>query len=103
MNLKDFVKEVVVSIVRATEEISTELSREVRLHRKDHENIQFDVAVTAEDNSSKGGGVQVLKVFQGGLSNESKNSTTSRVSFSLLVNSQTKEEVAEAVKRSISR
>lgn len=92
MDLKTFVKEAVLNIVRATEEVSQELSREVRLHRKDSENIQFDVAVTVEDINSKSGGLQILQVLNGDLSNESKNSTSSRICFSLLVSSQTDEE-----------
>lgn len=92
MDLKTFVKEAVLNIVQATEEVSKELSRKVRLHRKDHENIQFDVAVTVEDNNSKSGGLQILQVLKGDLSTESKNSTSSRICFSLLVDSQTNEE-----------
>lgn len=89
VDLKTFVKEAVINIVRATEEVSEELSREVRLHRKDYENIQFDVAVTVEDCKSKSGGLQILQVLSGDISNETKNSTVSRISFSLLVSSQT--------------
>lgn len=96
MDLKDFVKQTVCSIVRGTEEIESELKREVHLHDKENENIEFDIALTVKEENAKGGSGSIAIASLGiGGSREKKNesSTINRIQFSLYVNSKTKEEV----------
>lgn len=94
MNLKSFVKRAIVDIVGAVEEAEKESGREIHFPTKEGENIQFDVAVTAEDSGKADAGIQILKIVKGGMNSETKNSTTSRLSFSLLISSLSKEEKA---------
>jgi len=96
MNLKNFIEEVTSSILDATEHLSIKHDRDIKLHHQDNKYIDFDVAVTVEDaeNKSTGGGIKIWKYVEakGDLSSESKNSTTTRIRFSLFVNSQKREE-----------
>jgi hypothetical protein len=103
MDLKNFIKQVGSSIVEATTELSNELNREITLKHKDNENIEFDVAVTIENHEANAanGSINILKTVTGqaDIKNEYKNSTVSRIRFSLFVNPlTTKEENERLVK-----
>jgi hypothetical protein len=91
MDLKSFVKQALTNVIDAVNEAEGESGREIRFTSKDGQNIHFDIAVTAEDSKNAGAGV-ALQVVKGGINSETKNSTTSRLSFSLFIASQDKEE-----------
>ncbi len=95
MDLKSFVKQAIVDIVGAVEEAELESEREIRFPTREGENIQFDVAVTVEDSETADAGIQILKIVKGGMNSETKNSTTSRLSFSLFISPLDKEERAK--------
>lgn len=97
MDLKSFVKQALVNVIDAVKEAEEESGREIRFTVKDGQNIHFDVAVTAEDSKNAGAGV-ALQVVKGGINCETKNSTTSRISFSLFISSQNKEEQSKGMK-----
>ena len=94
MELKEFIKKVVADIVEAIDESSATASRNISLEKRDEKRtIEFDVAVTAEETSKKGGsaGVRVLSIgVDGGMGKEIKNSTVSRITFGVDVDHYTK-------------
>ena len=97
MELREFIKKVIADAVQAVDESSRIASRTITLTSKgDKRTIEFDVAVSAEETNRKGGkgGVKVLAVFEarGGISHESRNSTVSRITFGVDVDSSTKVE-----------
>jgi hypothetical protein len=98
MELKDFVKKVIMDLDQAVTEANNETARQVRFKGvKDQKNsLEFDVAVTAESTKSGegGGGIKVWNIVEAGgkVSNEIRNSTVSRVSFSVDISETTKEE-----------
>ena len=100
MELKEFIKKVIADAIQAVDEISADSIREVKLTSKQEKRtIEFDVAVTAEENisASGGAGVKVLNLLKAGaeIGSETKNSTVSRISFGVDVASQTKVEAAQ--------
>lgn len=102
MEIKDFVKKVLTDLVSAVEETRKESVRDMSLtDNKDQRTIEFDIAVSVEEESSASGkaGIKVLQFAEAGgnLSKEIKNSTVSRVKFGIRVDSMTKSE--EAVQR----
>ena len=97
MNLKDFVKDVIVSIDNAVEDARGETKRDVHLSdTKESRTVEFDVAVSVEESDTKSGkaGIHVLQFADAGgkISKESKNSTVSRVKFGVFISPQTKDE-----------
>lgn len=98
MELKEFVKKVIIDLDHAVSEANNETKREVRFKGvKEHRTaLEFDVAVTVESNNSgKGGGeIKVWGIGEIGASGhtEQKNSTVSRVSFGVDIDEHTKEE-----------
>ena len=99
MDLKEFVKKVIADTVEAVDESSATASRQITMaQRTDRRTIEFDVAVTAEETTSKSGnaGVKVLSFVEAGgdIGSQSKNSTVSRVTFGVDVSSRTKNEIA---------
>ncbi len=97
MELKDFVKKVLVDLDVAVSEARGEMQREVRFtDGKDQRTVEFDIAVSAEEiNAAEGKtGVRVLQFAEAGgsMSKENKNSTVSRVKFGIRIDSMTKEE-----------
>ena len=98
MELKEFVKKVIVDLDQAVSEANAETKREIRFKGvKEHRTaVEFDVAVTVESTASKtgGGGIKVWGIAEAGAkgSSESKNSTVSRVSFGIDIGEYTKQE-----------
>lgn len=88
MDLKSFIKQVLIDVVSAVEEAERVSGREIIFQVRDGQNMQFDVAVTAEDSETADAGIQILKIVKGGMNTEVKNSTTSRLSFSLFISPQ---------------
>ncbi len=99
MELKEFVKKVILDLDQAVTEANKETKREVRFKgvKETRTALEFDVAVTVEStDSGKGGGeIKVWGIGQAGgtVSTESKNSTVSRVSFGVDISEYTKEEI----------
>jgi hypothetical protein len=100
MDLKDFVKQTLLDVFEAVREAGEEVSEKRRgavaplwggiEHVSNHEQaIKFDVAVTAGDTKSAGGGgkIKVLGIFEldgkGGVQSQTRE--VSRVSFSIPV------------------
>ena len=100
MELKEFVKKVIIDLDQALTEANNETKREVRFKGvKEHRTaLEFDVAVTVEstDSTKAGGEIKVWGIAQvgGSGSAELKNSTVSRVNFGVDIGERTKEENA---------
>jgi hypothetical protein len=97
MDLKDFVKSVLVDINEGVDEARDVTSRDIRFAgNSSKRTIEFDVAVSVEKSDSATGkaGVRVLKFAEadGELSKSMKNSTVSHICFGLHIDSWTKEE-----------
>jgi hypothetical protein len=99
MELKEFVKDAILQLDSAIDEANNQTKREVRFKSSDNRRtLEFDVAVTVEDKSSKGGkaGIKVLGLTAGGGGGkESKNVYVSRVQFGVKISSTTKVEDQE--------
>ena len=97
MELKEFVKKVLTDLVDAVEETRASSSRDMRLSgNQDSRTVEFDIAISAEESSGASGkaGVRVLEFIQAGgdLSEQTKNSTVSRVKFGIDIDALTKQE-----------
>ena len=101
MELKEFVKKVIIDLDEAVSEANDKTKREVRFKgiKEQRTSLEFDVAVTAEstDSGEGGGEIKVWGIGQVGAtgSKEQKNSTISRVSFSVDIAEYTKMEKQE--------
>lgn len=89
MQLEDFITNVITNIENAREKTSKELNREVKISGQ----INFDVAVTIENTAGGTASIKVFEILSGNLGGESKNSSVSRISFSMSVNSLNNKEV----------
>lgn len=100
MELKDFVKKVLIDLTQAVEEVRKESVRDMVLYNKEGHTVGFDIAVSAENIDLKSGkaGIRVLQFAETGgtISKESKNATVSRVEFSVRIDPMTKEEDARS-------
>jgi citrate lyase beta subunit len=98
MELKDFVKKVIIDLDKAVSEANAETQREIRFKgvRETRTALEFDVAVTVESSKTVGGKgeIRVLAIAEAGVEGvvQSKSSTVSRVSFGVDVSEYTKEE-----------
>jgi len=98
MELKEFVKSVLKDIVDGVEETRRESSRDMHLtsHKDTGQTVEFDIAVTVEDNTSGSGrgGIKVFQLIEGGgeVSRESKNASVSRIKFGVYIANMTKQE-----------
>lgn len=97
MDIKEFVKNVLVSIDKAVEEARGETQRDITFsNTKDQRTVEFDIAVSVEEIDVKSGraGIRVLPFVEGGgdISKENKNSTVSRIKFGVQIASMTKDE-----------
>ncbi len=98
MELKEFVKKVIIDLDKAVSEANKETDRDVRFKgvRGHRTSLEFDVAVTVESgmSSNGGGGIKVWGIAEANtnLNMENKNSTISRVSFCIDINNLTKQE-----------
>lgn len=101
MELKEFVKKVILDLDKAVSEANTATDREVRFKgvKEQRTALEFDVAVTVESTDSvKGGGeIKVWGIAEAGAkgATELRNSTVSRVSFGVDICEYTKREKAE--------
>jgi hypothetical protein len=99
MELKDFVKKVIVDLDQAISEANGETKREVRFKgvKETRTALEFDVAVTVESTDSTTGkaGIKVWGLAEAGAdgSVQNRNSTVSRVSFGVDISEYTKEEL----------
>ena len=102
MELKEFVKKVLIDLDQAVSEANAEADREIRFKGvKDQRTaVEFDVAVTVEnkDSGAGGGEIKVWGIGQIGAkgSTEQTNSTVSHVSFGVDISERTKNEIAES-------
>lgn len=98
MELKDFVKKVLIDLVQGVEEARSEAVRDMKLFDKEGRTVEFDIAVTVEDVNKNSGkaGIRVLQFIEGDadVAKETRNSTVSRVKFGILVGGLTKDEDA---------
>ena len=97
MELRDFVQNVLTDIDAAVDGARREMKRDVHLSEtKDQRTVEFDVAVSVEttDEATGKAGIKVLQFVEGGgtLSQETRNSTVSRIKFGVHINPRTKEE-----------
>ncbi len=98
MELKDFVKKVIVDLDQAISEANAETAREVRFKgvKEQRTALEFDVAVTVESTTTASGGgkITVWGLMEAGAdgSGEAKNSTVSRVTFGVDIGEKTKQE-----------
>lgn len=97
MELKEFTKKAIAEIVEGVDEVSNNLQRRVLLSDiKEKRTIEFDVAVTVEENIGSGGKgeIKVLGLIMagGGVEKETKSSTVSRIQFGVYVDVDTKKE-----------
>ena len=96
LSLKEFVKKVLVDLDTAVSEANEQSGRDIRFKgvKEQRTAVEFDVAVTVQStNSNNGEGeVKVLGLIKagGGLSAETLNSTVSRVSFGVDIDSHTR-------------
>lgn len=109
MELKEFVKKVIIDLDQAISEANDETKREIRFKGvKEHRTaLEFDVAITVESATSgeAKGGIKVWGIAEAGVggSAEYKDSTVSRVSFGIDISEDTKKEKAEYIYRASQR
>lgn len=91
MDLKNFIHSVLTDIVAGVGTSSKEIGRNIVLinNGTSGQQIEFDIAVTAEE-STKGGvetGIKVLSLggFGGSVDAESRNSSVSRIKFGVYI------------------
>jgi hypothetical protein len=104
MELKEFVKDVLIQLNSAVDEARETSSRDIHFSEKDDKRtIEFDIAVSAEKKDSTAGktGIRVLQFAEAGgdISKEYKNSTVSRIIFGLRIDPSTKVEHSEQIAR----
>lgn len=100
MELKDFIKKVLIDLDNAVIEASRESNHNISFSdNKDRRTVEFDIAVTTEEIDSKSGktGIRVLSFAEAGgdISKENKNSTVSRITFGVHIDSMTKARMQE--------
>ena len=100
MELKVFVKKVLVDLDTAIKEAGQETEHGVSFSdNKEQRTVEFDIAVTTEETDAKSGkaGIKVLQFVEAGgdISKENKNSTVSRITFGVHIDSITKRKVQE--------
>jgi hypothetical protein len=99
MELKEFVKDVLIQLDQAVDEARASMSRDVSFVGTENQRVvEFDIAVTVESAAEKtgGGGIKVLELIkaEGKISSENKNSSVSRIKFGIRIDSVTKAESA---------
>ena len=97
MELKEFIKNALNDILAGVEDVRVSAVRDIRVEGdKDKSAIEFEVAVTVEnDNTAKSGGkITVLSLLQaaGESTKEYKNSSVSKIKFGIYVDRETKAE-----------
>ena len=97
MELKEFIKKVLIDTTEAVSESREASSFDMRLKSAgEKRTIEFDIAVSAEENKSVegGAGIKVLQFIEAGgqRGSETKNSTVSRIRFGIDVDELNKQE-----------
>ncbi len=97
MELKQFVKQALTEIIEAVDEVSESATHETFLYNTDgSRSVEFDIAVSASDTSAgqMGAGIRVLQFIEigGDKTNETTNTTVSRVKFGVMVRVSKKNE-----------
>ncbi len=97
MEIKDFVKSVLLQIDRAVDEARGETSRDITFTANEGKRtIEFDIAVSAEDTTGASGkaGIKVISIAEAGgnISTNTKNASVSRIQFGLHISPNTKTE-----------
>ena len=100
MELKEFIKKVLIDLDNAVVEAGQDANHNVSFSdNKNQRTVEFDIAVTTEEVDLKSGkaGIKVLSFVEAGgdVSKENKNSTVSRITFGVHIDSMTKIEVQE--------
>lgn len=100
MDLKNFVKKVLIDIDFAINEACQETTHGVSFSdSKEQRTVEFDIAVTTEDKNAITGeaGIRVLKFAEAGgdISKENKNSTVSRITFGVHIDPVAKKDKAD--------
>ncbi len=100
MELREFIRNVLVQVNQAVDEARNETKRNISFSEKDSvRTIEFDIAVSAENSDSASGkaGIKVLQFAEAGgdIKQENKNSTVSRITFGLRINPMTRDEEQE--------
>ena len=85
MNLQAFITQALSEIIQGVNNAAEITKTHICFPTKNGENIHFDIAVTIEDSTTAKADIKILSFAEGGGNTEAKNSTTSRVSFSLLI------------------
>ncbi len=109
MELKLFVKNALLELISAIEEVGKESEREVHLAKpQDNKCIMFDIAVTVENSikgNVKGSTEGIIKVLgasiAGDVGGELRSGNVSRVSFGVYVDSETNQQKNERRKRDV--
>lgn len=107
MELKEFVKKVLIDLDQTITEVNKETSRDIRFRSVSgkRNEIEFDIAVIVENNGKKGeeAGIKIFDMIQAGVENskEQKNSTVSRISFGLQIGAYTREELKRSKPKKI--
>lgn len=99
MEIKDFIKSVLLQLNNAVDEARKETSRDISFtNTVGKRTVEFDIAVTAEDSINAKGkaGIKVVSFAEvgGDIAKDSKNSTVSRIQFGLHISAKTKDEAA---------
>jgi hypothetical protein len=108
MELREFVTTVLSDLVNAVEDADKESVRSIHLSQNtSNRTVEFDIAVTAENEFSSGGkaGVKVINFFEikGGAEGATRNSTVSRIQFGVTIDTSTKEQHAQFASQAVSR
>lgn len=99
MELREFINQAINDIVLAVDSSSEAASREICLDdQKNDRSIEFDIAVTVENNLG-GGHIKVLSFLEVGAESGSKNTTVTRIKFGVNVSKRTKEEQRVGVQK----
>ena len=95
MEIKEFVKNIIIDLDQAISEATNKTSREVYFTDKgDNRTVEFDIAVSVEDTGDKQAGakIKVLELIElgGSGSKKNKNSTVSRIKFGINISPRQK-------------
>ncbi|MCX5748694.1 MAG: hypothetical protein NTZ10_00395 [Candidatus Saganbacteria bacterium] len=97
MELKEFIKKVLVDITSAVKEATIEAHQIIEIYGSpENRHVEFDIAVSVEETTSKSGkaGVKVLQFVEAGgdINRDNKNSTVSRIKFGVWIDNMSADE-----------
>ena len=104
MELREFIKNVLTDIIEGVEDVRLSAVRDLCVQGdKDKSAVEFEVAVIVEstDSTSKGGKIKVMELLQGGTEStkDQRNSSVSKIKFSVQIDQETKRENQQRVAR----